>query len=148
MNIIIKYGPDIAQKSFTTTPTFGQVLGNSDIKAFLGYGDNTRPLVSGVEQGLDSLVPDGATIVVETKCNEKASPDITYSVKFGPDIVTRTVPGYISIGEILENENLAAYFGWGDNVRALIGGVEQPDDAGVPHGATVVIETAANEKAS
>lgn len=43
--------------------------------------------------------------------------------------------------------NLRAIFGWGDNLRFLMDGVEMPMDGMVPMQAHVWAETAANTKA-
>lgn len=72
MNVLIRYGTDVMSKNFTTTPTVGQVISSASVKAELGFGDNVRALVNGVEQDSAALVEDGATILVETRANSKA----------------------------------------------------------------------------
>lgn len=54
----------------------------------------------------------------------------------------------IKISEIRHSEDLRDSLGYGDNVNLMIGGITMPDDALVPNGAVVVIETAANKKAT
>jgi len=148
MNITIKYGLDSIVKSYPAAPNAGQVLSDINIRAVLGFGDNVRALVNGVEQPSDSILPDGGTLVVETRANTKASPDITVTVQYGLDRVTRTLPGPVTVEDVLDDENIKAVLGFGDNVRCLIDGVEQPLDAGLFHQATLVIETRANTKAN
>lgn len=53
-----------------------------------------------------------------------------------------------TIGQILDDPTLKAVFGWSDNLRALVHGVEQPREAIVPNEGTVVVETKANCKAA
>ncbi len=72
MNITVQYGTQTMAKNFIENPTVSQVLGSASVKAELGYGDNVRALVNGVEQSGNALVEDGATLVVETKANSKA----------------------------------------------------------------------------
>ncbi len=67
-------------KNFNEIPTVSQVLGSASVKAELGYGDNVRALVNGVEQAGNALVEDGATLVVETKANSKASRFVQFVV--------------------------------------------------------------------
>lgn len=146
MQTTIKYGVDQINKSYGVAPTVSQVLNDSNVRAVLGFGDNVRALINGVEQPGDATVPHGATLVVETRANTKGAPDITFTVKYGVDSVTRTMPGGTSVGDVLDDENVKAVLGYGDSVRCLISGVEQPEDAGIPHQAVLVIETRANTK--
>jgi hypothetical protein len=146
MNINIRYGIDSISKSFPNGVRISDLLTNPDLRAVLGYGDNVRALVSGVEQPNDATVADGATVVIETKTNTKNAPDVQVTVRYGIDSVTRTMPGPLTVGDIKEDEDLRALLGYGDNVRCLVSGVEQPDDAGLHHGAVVVIETKTNTK--
>lgn len=80
MNIIIRYGTETMSKSFTSTPTISQVIGSASVKAELGFGDNVKALVNGVEQENSALVEDGALIVLETKANQKAK--LPFKVEF------------------------------------------------------------------
>ncbi len=71
-NITVRCGTQSFPKQFADEATVGEVITNPSVKAVLGYGDNVRGLVHGVEQESTTIVPDGATIVVETRCNSKA----------------------------------------------------------------------------
>ena len=71
MQITINFGIESIAKSYTIPPTFGEVLRDQSIRAVLGYGDNVRPLVFGVEQPLTNVVADGTTVTVETRPNQK-----------------------------------------------------------------------------
>lgn len=74
MNILVKYGIDQFSKSTTMdNVTIGQVVDDYEIKNALGFGDNVRVLIHGVEQPNSALVPDGATLVIETRANSKAT---------------------------------------------------------------------------
>ena len=70
-----------------------------------------------------------------------------YTVKYGVDSVNRERDCAPTVCQIRTDENIRAALGFGDNVHLLIGGVAQPDNAIVPDGAVVVVETAANQKA-
>jgi hypothetical protein len=52
-----------------------------------------------------------------------------------------------TFGDLKSNYGLRAEFGYGDNIRMLMNGIEMPLNAQVPQGAYVTIETAANTKA-
>lgn len=52
-----------------------------------------------------------------------------------------------TIGEIRRSTEARVATGFRENDRALINGVEQPDEAYVEHGQTIVFETRANSKA-
>lgn len=77
MNVIIRFGTQVMSKQFVNAPTVGTVVNSVAVKAELGYGDNVRATVNGAEQGMDSLVEDGSTIVVETSCNAKADKTVS-----------------------------------------------------------------------
>ena len=70
------------------------------------------------------------------------------TVKFGSDTYNRTYAEGSTIANVLADHDLKAVTGWGDNVRALIGSVEQSRTALLPDGALVVVETKANDKAN
>lgn len=70
------------------------------------------------------------------------------TVKFGSEQFTRNYDANATIGDVLMDHDLKVTAGWGDNVRALVAGVEQPSTAIVPSEATVVVETRANSKQS
>jgi hypothetical protein len=68
-------------------------------------------------------------------------------VQYGPDVVEHTSDSPIKIGDIRSSEELRDQLSYGDNVNLMIGGITMPNDALVPQGSLVVIETAANKKA-
>jgi hypothetical protein len=73
--------------------------------------------------------------------------NMKYTVKYGVDSITKENQPSTTIGNIRENCDIAAALGFGDNINLLINGVAQEDGVLVPDGATVVVETAANQKA-
>lgn len=68
----VKYGCTPHSATVPDGHTIGQIIADPTTKAILSYGDNVKALVSGVEQGSDSIPSDGTTIVLETKMNSKA----------------------------------------------------------------------------
>lgn len=72
MNITIQYGTDKMHKYYDGGVNVGQVLSSASVKAELGFGDNVRALVNGVEQNASNPVEDGCVLLVETKANSKA----------------------------------------------------------------------------
>lgn len=72
---------------------------------------------------------------------------MTITVKYGVDAANKSFPSAPTIGQVISSPSLRAELGYGDNVHALINGVEQPNNATVSDGAIVVIETRANQKA-
>ena len=70
------------------------------------------------------------------------------SVVYGPDSEPFEQDTPIKVGDIRRSEDLRDQLGYGDNVNLMIGGITMPDDALVPNGSVVVIETAANKKAT
>lgn len=72
----------------------------------------------------------------------------TCTVKYGVDVEPVSSESVITIGSLRRNSNLRRVLGWGDNVNMMVNSVAMPDDAVVPNGAEVQVETAANKKAS
>jgi hypothetical protein len=68
----VKYGVDSSELSNQQPTTIGAVRSNPNLRALLGYGDNINLLINGVAMTDDTLIPDGATVVVETAANQKA----------------------------------------------------------------------------
>jgi hypothetical protein len=70
--ITVEYGVDSVTKQVETGFTFGDLQECDSFKAALGFGDNTKALVNGIEQGRTTVIPDGATVRLETAANTKA----------------------------------------------------------------------------
>ena len=70
--ITVRYGVDSVTKQVENDYTFGDVQENDSLKAALGFGDNTKALVDGIEQSRDTQIPEGATVRLETAANTKA----------------------------------------------------------------------------
>lgn len=67
-------------------------------------------------------------------------------IQFGSDKFTRQFPSDATINQVVNDPNVRAYHGYGDNVRALILGVEQDGTTVAPSGCTIKVETRANTK--
>jgi hypothetical protein len=73
ISITIKYGVgDEITKAFEDGITVGQVMANQSVKIALGYGDNVRGLIDGVEQPSSMELSDGDVLNIETRANQKA----------------------------------------------------------------------------
>lgn len=71
-NITAKYGVDSITKQVEDDFTFGDLKENDAFKAALGFGDNTKALVDGIEQDRSTVIPEGAIVRLETAANTKA----------------------------------------------------------------------------
>ena len=71
-SVQITFGSEVIQKNYPSAPTVSQIRTDTAIKAVLGYGDNVRFLIDGVEQRDGTVIPNGAKVVVETAANQKA----------------------------------------------------------------------------
>lgn len=71
--ITIRYGSQSRATNVDSGATIGMVIADQTNKIILGYGDNVKALVHGVEQPGDAVPSDGATITLETKLNQKAA---------------------------------------------------------------------------
>lgn len=215
--VTVKYNVDEVSRELNEGTTYRQVVSDANLKAVLGYGDNVRVLVNGVEQSMDAAVQNGVIIRIETAANSKAAvvvkygstsvtkevddigdtPDeilsspvgmlfginkdtpnlcvkingessefddlidddetvefyieekasVSVSVAYNVDSESISVPSGTTYAQLLANANLKAKLGYGDNVRALVNGVEQSPDAAVVNGTSIRVETRANQKA-
>jgi hypothetical protein len=70
--IKVNYGIDNHAVTVVEGSTFGRVIADPGLKAVLGYGDNVKVLVHGVEVSLDTRASGVSEITLETKANSKA----------------------------------------------------------------------------
>jgi hypothetical protein len=70
--IIVKYGSENHAMTIKQSATIAEITADSTARAVLGYGDNVKALVHGVEQPSDAIPADGTTVTLETKLNQKA----------------------------------------------------------------------------
>lgn len=147
-NITVRYGIETLSAQVDCEATVGDILANNKFRAGLGFGDNVRCLNNGVALPSEAIVPDGSELVVETKCNSKAQDTKLVSVRYGIEEMELALPYAATFADMKRSTKLRAGLGFGDNIRALVNGVEMPDTAQVPNGGTVVIETKCNSKAS
>jgi hypothetical protein len=146
MKLNINYGTDSIAKTYESAPTVSQVLGDANIKAVLGFGDNVKLLVNGVEQSSCASLDGVESVVIETKANSKAS-DIRVNISYGADSISKAFQSGSTIADIVNNPNIKAALGFGDNIKVLSCGVEQPLAAQLSDEDELVIETKANSKA-
>jgi hypothetical protein len=71
-SITVKYGVDQITKQVEEDFTFGDLQDSDTFKAALGFGDNTKALVEGIEQNKETVIPANATVRIETAANTKA----------------------------------------------------------------------------
>jgi hypothetical protein len=71
-NITVRYGVDSITKQVDVDFTFGDLQQSDLFKAALGFGDNTKALVDGIEQDPGTIIPPEATVRLETAANTKA----------------------------------------------------------------------------
>jgi len=70
--ITVEYGVDSITKQVESGFTFGDLQDSDAFKGALGFGDNTKALVNGIEQARNTVIPDGTTVRLETAANTKA----------------------------------------------------------------------------
>ena len=71
--ITVQYGVDSITKQVDSGFTFGDLQEDDAFKTALGFGDNNKALVDGIEQDRKTVIPDGATVRLETAANTKAA---------------------------------------------------------------------------
>jgi hypothetical protein len=71
-NITVKYGVDSITKQVESGFHLWRSAGKRFDQGRAGLGDNTKALVEGIEQDRNTVIPDGATVRLETAANTKA----------------------------------------------------------------------------
>lgn len=71
MTLTVRYGLQTATRTYAYPPSVDELKRDESLRAELGFGDNCRVLVNGVEQsGYTQLV--GPSVTIETAANQKA----------------------------------------------------------------------------
>lgn len=68
----VVYGADVEPFASDSPIRIGDLRHNEDLKAQLGFTDNVNFMVNGVTLPDDAIVPNDATVTVETAANKKA----------------------------------------------------------------------------
>lgn len=149
LTVTVKFGLEAVTKQVDPGSTVEDVVENSSIRAGLGYGDNVRALVNGVEMPDTAFIGDNTTIVVETRCNSKAMAEGEQSIviRFGLESVTKVYRTPVYVSTVKNDASVKAALGFGDNIRILQNGVELPDNALLSNGSAITVETRCNSKA-
>lgn len=150
MKATIKFASnELSRDNFPEGTTIGDILRDPNLRAVLGFGDNVEARIDGVTQDLSAPVRDGDVIFLATKAASKASGEgeAQVTVKFASNEVRRGYPAGNTIGNILQDPNLRAVLGFGDNVEARIDGVTQSASSPVYGGEVIYLATKAASKA-
>ncbi len=70
---IVCYGADETVLESPEPITVGQIRRDARVKMELGYGDNVRIKLKGIEQPDEAIIPQDARVQVETAANKKAA---------------------------------------------------------------------------
>jgi hypothetical protein len=73
MTVTVRYGVRSVTQEVPAGTPLNQIVNAPNTKAYLGYGDNVRALIEGVEMGLDYSVQCSTEVVLETRSNVKGS---------------------------------------------------------------------------
>ena len=68
----VVYGADVEPFESNSPIRVGDLRRNENLKHTLGFTDNVNIMVHGVALPDDALVPNDATVVIETAANKKA----------------------------------------------------------------------------
>lgn len=145
--IKVQYGLDQISRNVSDNATVRELVCDPRNKTMLGYGDNVRVIISGVPVSLDAQPYNGQTVIVETAANQKAAPD-RVTVKYGLDAIEKNWEVGLKVRDIVTDPNVKTCLGYGDNVRVMCNGVAVSLDSYTTEGMVLVVETAANQKAS
>lgn len=70
--ITVRYGSDSRPVTVSSGATVGAIIADNSTRLILGYGDNVKALINGVEMSGDTVPSDGDEITIETRANQKA----------------------------------------------------------------------------
>lgn len=72
IQVTVRYGLEQETVQLPMNSRFADIRDNMSLRASLGYGDNIKLLVNGVEMPMDAIVPSGCFVTAETAANSKA----------------------------------------------------------------------------
>lgn len=73
MQITISFGVgNSVTKEYPVGTTVGTVMGDQNLRAVLGYGENVTPVIDGVRQSCACALSNGDEIHIETAVGQKA----------------------------------------------------------------------------
>lgn len=146
-NITIRFGLQSLTRGFSDEASVRQITQDNTVRGYLGFGDNVRAIVNGTPVDSTYQPRDGMSLTIETLANSKAAPD-QILVRFGVASAQKYSDGPLTVRQIKNDGNLRAALGYGDQIRITMNGVALPDEAYIPAGSTVQVETLANTKAN
>lgn len=73
VTVTVQYGGQVEARQYPNGATIGHIMGDRDLKAVMGFGDNVRYMVQGIEQPHTAVLSDGVRVFVETRANSKAN---------------------------------------------------------------------------
>lgn len=74
MRVTIHFGlGNSVTKEYPAGTTVGTVMGDQNLRAVLGYGENVSPVIDGVRQSCAAQLADGDEIHIETAVGQKAA---------------------------------------------------------------------------
>ena len=74
--VTVKYSINALSREVPEGTTVGQLVGDTAVKAALGFGDNIKVLLHGVELPNDAVIPPGECLFIETRANQKSLPAV------------------------------------------------------------------------
>ena len=73
MTITVKYGVSSVTREVESGTTYQQLVSDEHLKAVLGFGDNVKASLNGIEQPMANSIPESVLVVLETRANSKAN---------------------------------------------------------------------------
>ncbi len=72
IQVSIRCGMRETTRQYSASPSVGELKADRDLRDELGFSDNVRVLVNGVEQPDYLRLPNGSAVTIETAANTKA----------------------------------------------------------------------------
>jgi hypothetical protein len=72
IQVTVAYGFSRTTVALNAGARFADLKANYGLRAELGFGDNIRMLMNGIDMPLESIIPNGAFVTIETAANTKA----------------------------------------------------------------------------
>lgn len=145
-NVTINFGAASVTRQFSDGATVGDVVGNSAVRAALGYGDRIVTVIGGITVSNGNPVENNSTIVVRNAANEKAL-DPEVELIFGAASIKRRFNAGSTVEQVVGHPAVRAALGTGDNVVCRVNGVAVGNGTPVIDGWTIYLSNAANRKA-
>jgi len=143
----LTFGRNSITKEFTGAVTVGEVATKTNL-TFLGApSDSVSFVVDGNAVDAATLLQDGDEVYVEQKAHNKAADEISVTLTYGRNSITKILSEEATVGDLTTKTNLTFLGAPADSVKFVIDGEEVNSATTIEDGDEIYVEQKAHNKA-